>query len=230
MTTRTSPASVAASTNPNDAIRRQILRYFYDRNVRATSKRGKKGAAAKIMDVRRELKAEYGHTQQQVISNLNYLIDKGWVREEVIEKTVRVNGGTVPSTVTWYSISAAGIDHIEGESEFTVAPRFAGININATGHNVITMGDGNVVNVKYSELHRELERLRREVSDADEVDDGAKLEVAANIDTIQAQLVRQTPDRGIVTRAWKAVEGAVTAAGFFDLVQRVLPLIQPLLP
>ena len=42
--------------NPNDEIRRQILRYFYDRNANATSRMGKKGSAVKISDVRRELK------------------------------------------------------------------------------------------------------------------------------------------------------------------------------
>lgn len=40
--------------NPNDSIRRQILRYFYDRNSSATSIYGKKGSAVKISDVKRE--------------------------------------------------------------------------------------------------------------------------------------------------------------------------------
>ena len=65
--------------NPNDVVRKQILQYFYDRNSGATSQRGKKGSAMKISDVKRELKAGYGLTQQTVISNLTYLIDRGWV-------------------------------------------------------------------------------------------------------------------------------------------------------
>jgi hypothetical protein len=70
--------------NPNDEIRRQILRYFYDRNANATSRMGKKGSAVKISDARRELKEQYGLKQQEVMSNLTYLIDNGWI------KTVRV--------------------------------------------------------------------------------------------------------------------------------------------
>lgn len=70
--------------NPNDAIRKQILQYFYDRNHGATSQRGKKGSAMKISDVKRELKAKYGLSQQSVISNLTYLIDRGWVKKEEV--------------------------------------------------------------------------------------------------------------------------------------------------
>src|SRR5689334_4014869 len=72
--------------NPNDQIRKQILRYFYERNDSATSKFGKKGSAAKISDVKRELKERFGLTQAEVMSNLNYLIDQGWVKTLNIEK------------------------------------------------------------------------------------------------------------------------------------------------
>jgi len=48
--------------------------------------------------------------------------------------------------VTWYEISALGIDKIEGGSEFEPKDRYEGINITATGTNVVTLGDGNVAN------------------------------------------------------------------------------------
>jgi hypothetical protein len=54
--------------NPNDKMREQILKYFYDRNTSATSRFGKKGSAAKISDVKRELKSKVGLTQSQVVS------------------------------------------------------------------------------------------------------------------------------------------------------------------
>src|SRR5438132_13812071 len=139
--------------NPNDQIRNQILRYFYERNSMATSRYGKKGSAIKISDVKRELKARHELTQPQVMANLTYLIDRSWIKTVEIRKTVTVKGGTIPSTVTWYEIAAPGIEKIEGESEFKPADRFAGININATGSNIITLGDGNLLNVKFSELN-----------------------------------------------------------------------------
>ncbi len=49
-------------SNPNDEFRRQILQYFYDRNASATSHLGKKGSAAKISDIKKELKAQHGLT------------------------------------------------------------------------------------------------------------------------------------------------------------------------
>jgi len=67
-------------SNPNDEIRDRILRYFYDRNTRATSRFGKKGSAVKISDVKAELKALHDLSQQQVMSNLTYLTDRDWVK------------------------------------------------------------------------------------------------------------------------------------------------------
>ncbi len=66
---------------PNNEIRRIMLQYFYDRNKNATSARGKKGSAVKISDVKKELKTANGLTQQEVQSNLTYLISQGWVEE-----------------------------------------------------------------------------------------------------------------------------------------------------
>jgi hypothetical protein len=74
--------------NPNDEIRNQALRYFYERNASATSRFGKKGSAVKISDAKRDLKARHGLSQQQVMSNLTYLIDRGWVKTVEIQKTV----------------------------------------------------------------------------------------------------------------------------------------------
>jgi len=140
----------------DDKTREQILKYFYDRNTSATSRFGKKGSAAKISDVKRDLKSKIGLTQSQVISNLTYLIDRKWINTIEIEKTVKVKGGTIPSKVTWYEISALGIEKIEGGSAFEPKDKYPGINITATGSNIITLGDGNVVNAKFSDLHSQL--------------------------------------------------------------------------
>src|SRR4051812_38519880 len=78
----------------NTEVRAILLQFFYDRNDEATSARGKKGAAVKISDVKKELKASHSLTQQQVQSNLTYLISQGWVEEEKIEKSFTAPGGT----------------------------------------------------------------------------------------------------------------------------------------
>jgi hypothetical protein len=116
----------------NNEIRRIMLQYFYDRNKNATSARGKKGAAVKISGVKKELKEVHSLTQQEVQSNLTYLISQGWVEEDKVEKSFTVPRGTmIPASTSFYKITAAGIDKIEGEGEFTT-PKFHGIKIEAT--------------------------------------------------------------------------------------------------
>lgn len=208
----------------NDEIRNLILRYFYDRNKNATSAMGKKGSAVKISDVKAELKAHHGLTQQDVQSNLTYLISQGWVEEKKVEKQVRARGGTViPSVTTYYQITAAGIDKIEGPGEFTM-PKFHGIKIEATGQNIITLGDGNQINARFGELGQALADLRDGVTKSAASED-EKLSVVADIETIQSQLAKPQPNRSIVTAAWEAIKAAAVVNGFASLVHTVGGLI-----
>jgi len=197
-----------------------MLRYFYDRNKNATSAMGKKGVAAKISDVKADLKAKHGLSQQEVQSNLTYLLSQGWVEDVPITKEVRARGGTlIPSTTTYYRITAVGIDKIEGPGEFTM-DKFHGIKIEATGQNIITVGDGNQVDAKYGNIGEALAELRKAVthSEASEAD---KLAYVADIDTIQSQLAKPSPNKSIVAAAWEAVKGAAALNGCASLVLSV---------
>lgn len=215
--------------NPNDQIRQQILLWFYERNASATSQYGKKGSAAKISDVKAGLKSKHGMKQQQVMANLTYLIDKGWINKSEVQKTVHVKGGTVPSTVVWYEVSSAGIDKIEGESEFRQSARYAGININATGMNVITLGDGNVVSAQYATLHKELTNLQKKIAGS-QLPEGKKLDLSVDVESIKDQLAKSEPDKTIVGHLWKRVQEVATLGGFADAIQKVLPFISGLVP
>lgn len=214
--------------NANDNIRSQILMWFYDRNKNATSQTGKKGSSVKISDVKKGLKQKHGLTQQQVISNLNYLIDKGWINKNDVEKTIQVNGGTVPSTVTWYAVSSTGIDKIEGESVFKEGGKYAGINIHATGSNVITLGDGNVVNVKYENLHNELSKLKEAVATST-LDDSQKLDVSVDIESIKDQLAKANPDKTMIGHLWSRIKDVATIGGFMQAISLVTPYITELI-
>jgi hypothetical protein len=215
--------------NPNDEIRRMILQYFYDRNVKATSRTGKRGSAIKISDVKRELKEQHGLSQQEVMSNLTYLIDNGWVKTFDIEKTVTVKGGTVPSTTTFYEITAKGIDRIEGGSQFEPKERYAGINISATGSNVITLGDGNVVNAQYSELHTLLNDLKGAIATSHNLSEAEKLEFAVDVESIKNQLAKARPNKPIISQLWNGLQKLAPLAGIAEMIVRVAPLIQDLL-
>lgn len=215
--------------NPNDTIRQEILQYFYDRNAHATSRMGKKGSAVKISDARRELKEQYGLKQQQVMANLTYLIDNGWVKTVNVEKTVKVRGGTIPQVTTFYEITAKGIDKIEGGSQFEPKERYAGINISATGKNIITLGDGNVVNAQYSELHKTLDELKYAIAQSQDLDEAAKLDLSVDVESIKDQLAKVEPDRTIVGHLWAGLEKVAVLSGVAAAYQKVAPYIQNLL-
>jgi len=216
--------------NPNDEIRAQILRYFYNRNASATSRQGKKGSAVKISDVKKELKTAHGLTQQEVISNLTYLIDRGWVKMVDQEKTVSTaRGTTIPSVVTFYQITAQGIEKIEGPSQFEPPDRYPGINIQATGANVITLGDGNYVNVKHQDMFQKLSELKEALTESTTLSDTEKLEVAVDIETLKDQLVKPQPDREVVGQLWPRIEKAAALAGLGSLALELGQLAQKLL-
>lgn len=215
--------------DPNDEIRRQILRYFYERNAAATSRFGKKGSAVKISDAKRELKQRFDLNQAQVMSNMTYLIDQKWIKTFEVEKTVTVRGGTIPSKVTWYEIAAAGIDKFEETSDFQQAERYAGINIHATGSNIITLGDGNVVNAKFEELHNALSEFKHTISGCAELAEDLKLDMAADIESIKDQLAKSQPNKSIVQHLWSGLEKTATVAGLVDAAAKVAPLIGSLL-
>jgi hypothetical protein len=219
------PKVKQAPTRPtNNEIRSTILRYFYDRNKNATSARGKKGSAVKISDIKKELKSAHGLIQQEVQSNLTYLISQGWVEEDKVEKSITAARGTViPSSTSYYKITAAGIDKIEGPGEFTMQ-KFHGIKIEATGQNIITLGDGNQINAKFSQLGESLAELRDAITES-AAPENQKMELVADIDTIQSQLAKPQPNRGIVKAAWDAVKIAATIDGCTGLYEKVSGLI-----
>jgi hypothetical protein len=142
---------------------------------------------------------------------------------------VIVKGGTIPSTVTWYEISALGIDKIEGGSEFEPKDRYEGINITAAGANVITLGDGNLVNARFSDLREQLNDLKSQITSSTFLDDRQKLDVVVDIESIKDQLAKESPDKTIIHRLWSGIAGMATIAGVADGAQKVWALIKPLL-
>ncbi|MYD64506.1 MAG: hypothetical protein F4X26_00665 [Chloroflexi bacterium] len=219
-----------SETVAHDEIRRQILRYFYDRNANATSRRGAKGSAAKISDVKRELKDLHGLRQQEVMSNLNYLIDHGWINEEVESRTFRTPRGTQQnSEARYYGISADGIDLMEERSSaFRPTTAYDRINITAVG-STVQLGDGNVVNTNHQDLRGELESLRQQIAAADGLDDAVKLDAVADIESLKSQLAKAEPDPSVAGRLWSAIERVATVAGLGSSITRIAGQLGPLL-
>lgn len=189
---------------------------------------GKRGSAIKISDVKEALKSQNGLTQQQVQSNLTYLLSQGWIGEKPVAKQVIARGGTViPSVTIFYQITASGIDKIEGPGEFTM-PKFHGIKIEATGQNIITLGDGNQINAKFTDLGRALVELREAIIASPEAEEN-KMAIVADIETIQSQLAKPQPNPGIISAAWESVKVAASIDGCTNLVHHIATFIAPLI-
>jgi hypothetical protein len=219
----------AQPARSNNEIRTIMLQYFYDRNKAATSARGKKGYAIKIGDIRKELKASHDLSQQEVMSNLNYLLSHRWVEEDMVEKSVPLPTGTViPQSTSYYKITAAGIDKIEGPGEFTM-DKFKGIKIEATGQNIITVGDGNQVNAEYRDAAGALVDLKQALLESTFITETQKLDVVADIDSIQSQLAKAKPNRTVIEGAWDAIKKLDTVLGLGDKVSKVATFLAPFL-
>jgi hypothetical protein len=213
-----------------DQVREIILRYLYDRNQHATSRRGKtSGAAVTISVMRGDLKASHGLTAQQVHSNLTYLESQGWVEDRPLAKSfTTASGGVIPATTSYFIITAAGIDRIAGPSTFT-RDRFEGIRIEATGQNIITLGDGNQVNARFQELGESLAELREAIKRSDKLSETQKMELVVDVDTLQTQLARTTPDRDLVSRLWDAINRTASLAGIAEAAAKVGMLLSSLI-
>ena len=171
--------------------------------------------------MRKELKESRGLNQTQVRSNLTYLISQGWVEEQTIIKTVPTpRGGIIPSATSYYIITAAGIDKIEGPGEFTM-DRFQGIKIEATGQNIITVGDGNQVNAKYADAAQALAELKESIKTSSNLTEPQKVDAIGDIDSIQSQLAKPEPSKSVVSTLWTGVEKAAGLAGLAEKVVKI---------
>jgi len=93
--------------NPNDDRRDKILRFLYDRHRTA---KGITAIPIGIQDLRREMKQQSGMKQSEVASNLDHLIQVGWVRPEVKTRSFVTGGGMVlPREQTKYKIPKWGL-------------------------------------------------------------------------------------------------------------------------
>jgi hypothetical protein len=186
--------------NANDHYRDSILRFLHHRH------RTTKGITAipiGIMDLRREMKSQSGMKQSEVASNLDYLIQVGWVRVDVRERSFVTPGGmVVPRQQTRYKISELGIDHLESASMFKKPQAASSVNItNVQG--VTVVGDGNVVNSRFTELSRALDELDRTVAESRQLTDEQKMDAAGDISTMRAQIAKKHPTSLSVSGAWK---------------------------
>ena len=203
--------------NPHDATRDAILRQLYVTHEKA---RSPKTSGLKIMELAQTLKPS-GIKLQEVASNLDYLVQKGWVRE-VIEKRSQ------EAEKRSYKISDLGIDHLEAASLYQRRPVTPHINVSNI-HGVTVIGDGNVVNTTFADLSRVLADTKTAILAEPQLTEAKKLEAIADVDSLQAQLQKPNPDRTVVQKLWSGIEKTAALGGIAEFIFKASELITPLL-
>lgn len=208
-----------------DEVRSLILDFLYDHHRKA---RGVRAQELKLRQIQSAMKNSHGLAGKDVAANLDYLVQKGWVREIVRERTfTTARGAEVPQEQVSYKISDVGIDRVEGESKFKKQSPFGAINIgNVQG--AVLVGNHNVVNNEFVPLVEHLGALERAISGLD-IPDTEKLSAIADLETMKGQLAKADPDRGILKKAWEGVERIVTAHGFGTLLLEAGKHLAPLI-
>lgn len=213
--------------NASDEIKEKILKLLYDIFKNARSDRSAQVTRVVIFSHLRE----DGHTDQEIMSNLMYLVDTGWVKKEgepysipstdpFTRKKTTIKGKTIR-----YRISDTGINHIEGPSKFQKPSGQTGINVtNVQGVTII--GDNNIVN---NDLFNGLDVLKQEIGNSVCISDEERINFTADIDTIKSQLAKPSPSKTIIQAAWQGLSGLATIEGLMQLYQRVAPLIEKLM-
>ena len=211
----------------NDEIRRTILEYLYEVHQGA---RSLKSARVPTKRLKQDLK-KLGLKEQEIVSNLDYLIQSGWVTVETEETEFRTSKGLVKKQKKeFFKISDTGMSYFEGFSEFQrISRTLAGINItNVQG--VTIVGDQNVaVNTQYLNLFRRLGLLSEAIRSSPHLSDEKKLQYVIEIETIKNQLGKPSPDKNIVRLAGEKLKPFATVSGVISFFKQVAEAIGGLL-
>jgi hypothetical protein len=190
--------------------------------------RSPKTAGLKITELAQGLKLQ-GFKLQVVASNLDYLVQKGWVREVIEKRTFTTPRGTTQQAERRnYKISDSGIDRLEAASMYQRSPVVPHINISNI-HGVTVVGDGNVVNTTFADLSKVLSDMKEAILAEPQIPENLKLDTIADVDSLQAQLQKPNPDKSVVQRLWSGIEKVAAVGAVIEFIQKVSELIQPLL-
>jgi hypothetical protein len=207
----------------SDTVRKVILKFLYEVHETARSLKSNRVPVSKL---KQELKKR-GFKEQDIMSELDYLIEAGWVKVETEEYEFTTPKGFVRRNVKeYYKISDAGINYFEGPSEFQrVEKSISGIKVtNIQGVTVIG-GNNLVVNTQYLDLFRRLSVLSEVVRTSDQFSDEEKLNYIKDMDTIKDQLAKPSPDKSIIKLAWEKLKPLATVSSIITFFKYVADAI-----
>ncbi len=212
--------------NPDDDTRDKLLRFLYERHK---TTKGITKIPIGIRDLQKAMKSSYDLKQQEVSSNLDYLIQVGWVKDVVKERSFKTaRGMELSQEQVKYKISDVGINHLEAGTVFKRADGAKSVNItNIRG--VTVVGDGNIVNTQFTDLSRAIDELDRAIAECRELTDAQRLDAAGDVSTIRAQIAKQSPNKAIIATAWESLKGIATITTLAETAHKVGELIAGIL-
>ena len=211
----------------SDKTRKVILGYLYDVHTAARSRRR---THVPISELKTNLK-KLGLREHEIVSNLDFLIQSGWVNVEVEESEFKTPRGFIrKQTKEYYKISDSGMVFFEGPSVFQkVDKSISGINVNNIQGVTIVGHQNVVVNTQHLDLYRSLSILSEVVRNSAQLSDEAKLNYVKDIETIKEQLSKPSPDRNIIKLVWEKLKPLATVSGIVTFFKQVAELVVSLL-
>jgi len=179
----------------NDTIREHILTALHNIHTKA---RSRSSQMVGIRDLAQEVKTiEPSLKENQVASNVTFLVQNGFVEEVPIENyfAKKQFGGAKPTYK--YRLTREGLAYFDHGSKFDKSSVFAGIgDISGNGNNIIIGNQNSITsisNTKYSDGHRLAEDLRRRVNALGELTDEEKISIQSDIETNRIQAYFRRP-------------------------------------
>ena len=86
-----------------------------------------------------------------------------------------------------------------------------------------------MVNTSFADLSRVLTDMKVAILKESLLAEDEKLEIIADVDSLQAQLQKPNPDRTVVQKLWSGIEKAAAVGGLAEFIFKASELIIPLL-
>lgn len=103
------------------------------------------------------------------------------------------------------------------------------LNINNSPVHNLSFGDRNTLSQNVVSLDDNLAKLFDKINASEILTDEEKNDYKSDIQTIAAQIGKAKPSRQIIKMAWESVKALATVEGFYQLIDRIIPLIQKFL-
>lgn len=218
-------ARISEKDHSKDEVRELILKYLYEKHKKSRS-------LEKMYVSKKEIKnalKKYGLKESEIMSNLDYLIQSGWVIVDRKKFNIPTKSGKfIERESERFKISDVGIDYFEGTSKFQrIDTSLRGINLNNID-GIVILGNNNVViNKNYEDLYKFLEELRNKISISDKFSDEEKLNLIKDIDTIKDQLSKTKPDKSVIKIVWEKLLKKLKDIGIFlDIIDKISSILE----